>query len=255
MTYTITEAAKALGLSRNQVKYRIIKLPEGATVTMGQGAERRVLLTEDGMRILAAGTLKSALQNQLNQIQPDINHEQPAVNQHSPETAEHSAESSETSIKSADFTTNLNQTTDADKPGKTTANQDKPNLNHENHDIRIERKPDHNQAGDGAAIAALAAALEALQAQLREKDRQLESMGRQVERLTDLLARSQEATKAAQALHASAVGLLPTPSEDLQSEEPQSAPADPPVPPAPDAPKGKKRSGLLSRINSMFSRS
>ncbi len=49
---TLRQAADLLGISKNTLKYRLAKLPDGLTYVVGEGRDKRIYVTEEGFNRL-----------------------------------------------------------------------------------------------------------------------------------------------------------------------------------------------------------
>lgn len=186
--YTLLEAARELGFTKNAVKYRVQKLPPNV---LRKSEEGIIYITAAGIELLREQMGKKS--------QPDK------------ETA-----------STTQQPTNNRTTTDQEPPKE----EDQPNNNHEKTNkepatdsFSTTEKPANNQqtttkepiekpssaAGTTTENAALIAAVEALTAQLAVKDEQIASQARQIETLVESLKLAQQTAAAAQALHAGTI--------------------------------------------------
>ena len=173
---TILQASKALGLSKNTVKYRIRKLPEDQ---IRHAEDGRIFITPAGMASLSA------------ECEPPKNRFRTTENQ-------------------------LNHQTDKSQAfGKPVQTTEEPEEPVEEPVQRTTGEPEE-PARVAGALAALAGTVETLRKQLEEKDRQIRakdqqikdqqelssSLARQLETVTQALQSAQDQAAAAQALHA-----------------------------------------------------
>lgn len=237
MTYTLKEAAAILGTTKNTVKYRVRKLPEGATVTEGTGKTARILLTESGLAELRSQlecALSKTEEPAKTESEPPKNHDEPAKNQQEPPINHHEPPESGFSEPIQNQRTTENQHFHGDQPPM---NHREPVENHhEPPEEPLTRTTMNHPAPEvdptaAIALAAMQKALDVMAAQLEEKDKQIAS-------LSSILANTQEALRAAQGLHAG----------EIQRQLMAAREPDKPEPEPSEAPETKKKPGFWARL-------
>jgi len=193
--YTLLEASRELGFTKNAVKYRVQKLPPDV---LRKSEEGIIYITAAGIELLREQMGKKS--------QPD-------------------KETTSTTQEPA----NNHQTTEQQPPKETI----KPGNNHQKTDqqpvedfLSTTEEPVNNRATTGQQSieappsspenAALVAAVEALTAQLAVKDEQIANQARQIETLVESLKLAQQTAAAAQALHAGTI------QKELSAAQPES---------------------------------
>ena len=196
MEYTLLEAARELGFTKNAVKYRAAKLPSEVIQKSDEGI---LYISSEGIEILRCQMGKKS--------QPDK--ETPSTTQEPPNKTDKPDNNHETTTKEP---TNNHQRTAQQPNNNCTTTTKEP-----------DKKPLSN-----AETTALLAAVEALTAQLTAKDEQISALIRQNETLTETLKTAQQTAAQAQVLHAGTIQreLLktqkPSQTEAVPSTEPET---------------------------------
>lgn len=187
--YTLLEAARELGFTKNAVKYRVQKLPPDVLRKSEDGI---IYITSAGIELLREQMGKK--------------------NQPGKETATTTQEPGN------------NQQTTEQEPLKEPLKE--PVKADNNQTATEQEQPDKNHENDGELIALLKQQAAALMEQLAVKDEQIASQARQIETLVESLKLAQQTAAAAQALHAGTIQKELTAAQTEQ-ELPQEQPIEP----------------------------
>lgn len=171
--YTLLEAARELGFTKNAVKYRVQKLPPDV---LRKSEEGIIYITPAGIELLREQMGKK--------LHPD---RETATTGKEPANTQQTTgqEPAKKAIQPPDNRQRTEQQPDSNRTATTEESSQKPQSTTEN--------------------AALIAAVEALTAQLAVKDDQIASQARQIETLVESLKLAQQTAAAAQALHAGTI--------------------------------------------------